>query len=257
MNRTLRFLLASAVIACFVTSSPASPKKRDPDKRDVDSILKKIGDKHYFEDMKVRDIGMIKTDIDEDQDAGGIKAYYWVYSTPLPEDAGYRLIIFDNEPRYLGYYDVLMSPMECNGKYIVLDQGDFDQGADPVTGETDRWSVEVPVNGPRKRITAPGPNGPAEFVAAPTIEEVKEQKKEERQEAAEQAGSSSSQKMVPEYRSWHIKIGDKVIKVESAIFIEYKGGEVTIKDAKTGRTVTKPIRDFSDEDQKYVKQLIR
>jgi hypothetical protein len=254
MNRALRFILATAIIAGFAANSPASPKKRDPDKREVAGILKKIGDKHFFEDMKVRDIGMILTGEEENTD----KAYFWVFSTPLPEDAGYRLILFDNVPAYLGYYDVLMSPMECNEKFIVLNSGDFDQGPDPVTGETDRWSVEIPASGPRKRITAPGPKGPAEFVPAPTIEEVKEQKKEERQAAAEESSSSSSsQKLEPEYRSWNIKIGEKMIRVESAIFIEYKGGQVTIKDAKTGRTVTKPIRDFSEEDQKYLKQIIR
>ena len=256
MRKTLTLVLTLAVTLGFIADSLASVKKRDPDKREVASILKKIGGEHYFEDMKVREIGMIETEIDEELDEGGIKAYYWVYSAMLEDDAGYQIIIFDNEPRYLGYYKVQLSPMECGEDYISFEQGDFDMGADPITEETDRWSVKIPDSGPPKRIVL---NGPVEFEAAPTIEEVQEKVKEEREQAAEASSSSKSgqKRIKPEYRSWQIKLNGKMITVESAIFVEYKGGQVTVKDAKTGRTVRKPIRDFSDADQKYLRQLIR
>jgi len=253
MRRKLTGVLTLAILIGVVAISMASVKKRGPDKREVEGVLKKIGGTHFQEGMKIREVGMIETEINESEDVGGIKAYYWVFCTLLPDDSGYHVIIFDNEPRYLGYYKTELNPRECGEKTIVFDQGDFDLGADPITGEADKWSVEIPSSGPPPRINI---NGPKEFVAAPTIEEVKEQKKEEREEAAATA-SVSTKKLEPEYRSWKIKVGEKMITVESAIFMEYKGGLVTIKDAKTGRTVTLPVRDFSEADQKYLRELIR
>ena len=132
---------------------------------------------------------------------------------------------------------------------IVFDQGDSDFGADPVTGDTDRWSVVIPASGPPKRITMGGT--PIEFSAAPTIEEIEEKLKAERAAAAEEAAASSRQS------AKNIKHEGRMINVESAIFVEFKGGMVTIKNAKDQRTLTRPIRDFSDADQKYLKQLLR
>jgi hypothetical protein len=258
MRRTLTYILSLAIIIGFAEKSLAAAKKRDLDKREVTSDLRKFGGDHYFEDMKIRELGGIETDIDEEEDDGAIRAYYWIYFCELPDNAGYRVIIYDNEPRYLGYYEVTLVPLELGEESIVFDQGDSDMGSDPVTGETDRWSVKIPASGPPKRITM---GVPIEFNAAPTIEEIQEKDKAARAAAAEEASSSArpsaKKKITPEYRSWTIKYGNKMITVESAIFVEYKGGMVTIKDAKTQRTVSRPLRDFSEEDQKYLRQLVR
>lgn len=256
MRNIIRFVLP-LVIGTGLVSSSFAAVERDLDKREVESDLRKFGGEHYFEDIKIREIGEIETEVDEEEDQDGNKAFYWIYSTILPDDAGYRIIIYDNEPRYLGYYDVPLSPINCGEGTIVFEQGDFDLPADPITGDTDTWSVEIPDSGPPKRIQIGG--NPVSFVAAPTIEEVKEEIKEEREAAAAAAssGSSTKQRITPEYRSWQINAGGRMITVESAIFVEYKSGQVTIKDGKTGRTKAIPLRNFSEADQQYLRQLIR
>ena len=95
-NRTtfLKFSLAVAVLAATTLVTRASDKN-EPD--DVEEMLQNIGGKHYVEDMKVNDVGSVKVKNDETDE----ETYYHVYSAYVDPD--YRVIIFDNTPRYLAH----------------------------------------------------------------------------------------------------------------------------------------------------------
>ncbi len=59
----------------------------------------------------------------------------------------------------------------------------------------------------------------------------------------------------PVYRAWHVALGDMVVEVECAILVELRSGMVTIKDGKKGNRATRPLKDFSPEDQQYIQSL--
>ncbi len=245
MKKSLAYILILACSLGFVLNSQAGPKKREPSRSEVKNILKKIGEKHYPEDMRISQVGMLRMD-SEDTDT----AYYWIYCGTI-RDGGYNVIIFNNVPEYLGFYNTQYNPCEVGDDYITFDMADADLGyPDPITDRSGYYSVRLDEKGPPKRITL---NGPVNFVPAPT--EAETEKKEAKKSSTKD--DSSSDKMEPDYRSWKIKVGTKFIEVESAIFVEYKDGKVTIKDGKTGRTVTKPVTDFSDEDKEYLKELLK
>ncbi|MBN2163459.1 MAG: hypothetical protein JXR25_01120 [Pontiellaceae bacterium] len=259
MKRTLLMLLSMAVLIGFVSTSHAD-KKREPKKSRVNTILKQIGGDHYPEGMELDDLGAVKTTL-EDETEGNYRWYYWIFVGELPDDGGYHVIIFDNspEPNYLGYYATSLKPAETGLEFISFEVEDQGGAPDPKTDRLDRKSIELTAKGPVARLTIPGlGDDPCEFVPAP------EPEKEETATADDSSSSSSSsssttkaKKIKPVYRTWHITLGDKVIEVESAIYVSYKNGLVTIKDAKTGRTVSKPLRDFSDEDRKYLQELLK
>lgn len=265
MRKTLASILTVAVVGGIVLSAYASPKKREPDKREVEKILQQIGGEHYVEGMKIRSIGKIENNIPEEEDKGNIKAYYWVFSATLP-DGGYHVIIFDNTPFYLGFYPSRLSPIECgevsNEGYIKFDQGDFDEGEDPIFGGTDYWTIKIPASGPRERVTLKNMEGaPSEFVKGPEPEKEEEVQQESRGAMGQSLSSGSTKpqkkRIKPEYRTWHVNFQGRIIEVESAIFVSVENGLITLKDGKTGKKVSLPARDFSDEDQKYLKGLMQ
>lgn len=259
MKKTFAYILAAAFAIGLISTADASMKKREPDRRDVEKRLKKIGGEHYVEEMEVDDLGRVDTELEDDS----AKAYYWIFVGELPDDAGFHLIIYDNEDNYLGFYRVKNEPTECGDGYIAFEIEDTGGEPDPMTDRTDTKSIRLQGKGPEQRITMSTPEGtPAEFVKAPTMEEVEAKVKAEREAAAEDSATTTSskpapKKLKPEYRSWKVKHGDRMITVESAIFVKYKNGKVTIKNAKNGKTATIPLKNFSEADQKYLKELIK
>lgn len=251
MNRKLVSYLTLAIVLGFVSVTLAGyPKKRQPSsKRDVEKALEAAGGDHNPEKIKIKDIGYLKTGTEEPEET----SWFWIYSGQLDDKSGYHLIIFDNTPKYLGYYLVTAEPRDTDGKeYINLyTDENVDENGVPLPK-----TVPFDESGPPKRIQ--DANGmPVKFVPAPPPAAPEKSTSGSSSSTSSASSSSSGPKMEPEYRSWHITIGEKVIEVESAIFVELKNGNVTIKDAKTGRTVTKPIAAFSDEDKEYLKQLLK
>ncbi len=264
MRKTLTWILVAVFGIGFALTANAV-RKREPDRRDVEKIMAKIGGEHYPEGIEVDDLGGVDTDYEDDiNDKDEILAYYWIFVGELPDDGGYHLIICDNspEPHYLGYYPLKNRPVECGKGYIAMQVEDVGI-EDPITGRMDTKSISLTEAGPTKRLSLPSPKGtPSEFVEAPSMEEVEAKIKAEREEAAEEASSSPSEraaspKLKPEYRSWHINYGGRMITVESAIFVSYERGQVTLKNAKNGNNATIPFRDFSPEDQAYLKKLAK
>ncbi len=259
MRKTLVYLLTAAFAIGMASTTLASIKKRKPDKRVVANALKKIGGDHFPEGMEVDALGKVDTDFDD-----SATAYYWLFVGELQDDAGFQLIIYDNEQRYLGFYKLKNEPVECGKRYFSVDISNEDTDAviDPITGRDDLRSVRLTEKGPTKRLTLNGPDDtPAEFIAAPSPEEIKEQQKAAGVGSADAGSSSSpqaaSKRIKPEYRSWEVKFGEKMITVESAIFVEYKSGMVTIKNAKDGNTAVIPLNNFSAADRAYLKKLLK
>ena len=256
MKRTLLMLLSMVVLAGFVSSTYAGAKKREPNKHQAENVIKAIGGEHYPEGVEFDDLGRVSTSLDEETE-GNYRAYYWIFIGELPDHGGYLVYIFDNSPpegKYLGFYATSLEPAETGKEFIsfaVEDQG----SDDPKTGRPDRKSIDLTAKGPVERLRIAGIGGnECKFVPAPEPEE------EEEEPATTTSTSTSSNKkkqITPEYRTWHVTLGSNVIEVESAIFVSYKNGLVTIKDGKTGRTVSKPLRDFSKEDQAYLKKLLQ
>jgi hypothetical protein len=259
MKKTLVYLLTAVFAIGLVSTSTASVKKRKPDKRVVANELKKIGGEHYPEEMEVDALDKVETDSED-----SATAYFWLFVGELPDDAGYHLIIYDNEQRYLGFYKLKNKPVECGKGYFSVDisNEDTDPVIDSFTGRDDMRSVRLTEKGPTKRLTLSAPDDtPSEFVEAPSMEEVEQKIKEERAASADQASgstsTSSAKKVTPEYRSWKVKYGENWIEVESAIFVEYKNRQVTLKNGKDGNTATIPLANFSDADKAYLQKLIR
>ena len=240
MKRTLTYLMTLAILTGFTIE--ASAKKREPEKRDVEKEMEKLGGEHYVEDMKIRFVGSIEVADDE---------YYHIFSARLPGDGGYHLIIYDNVPSYVGFYQTEFEPVGIGEYGVEIDNGVID----PATEAPLYATVPLDDTGPPARIQISGQQMPSTFVPAPEPEP-----EPEPEVTATPSSSSSSSKVArpkktPKYREWDVTVGDTVVHVESAIFVDLKDGKVTIKDGKTNRQVTRPIADFSETDKAYMRGL--
>lgn len=253
MKKTLTTLLTALAMVLVAANVYAAPKKREPNKITVENYLKKLGGIHYPEGIKrIRSIGGAVTGEEDDVD----KAYFWLFSAAVGNDNTYNLYVYDNADNYLGFYEVDAAPAECDGGYVLFEmnddgEDDNDDGESESVGSNFK-SINFAFLTPPKRINPGGT--PCEFIPAP------EPVKEEIPETGTTTGTtrkSDVKKMTgkPVYRAWHVTLGDMVVEVECAILVEERSGMVTIKDGKSGNRATKPLKDFSPDDQQYVKSL--
>lgn len=218
-------------------------KKRVPSKRDVERELLKLGGEHSPEGMKIREVGSIEV---------GDDMYFHVFSGRLEDDAGYHLIIFDNTPQYVGYYQIAFEAQEVGPNAVMIDTGDFD----PATEAPLYKEINIDASGPAARIQINGI--PSKFVKPPEPEVATPDaaSSSPAAPAASNRPAPGTPKRKPEYRTWHVTVGDQVVEVESAVFININKGNVTIKSGKNGKSVTRPVSDFSEEDKAYLKDLL-
>lgn len=231
MIRISRLLLAAACLAGILSSTfAADVKKNMPKRKIVEQILEEIGGEHFPEKMKLSPLGSVETD----------STYYHVWIGTLKR-AGFHLIFFDNTPAYLGYYLVSLEPIEYGEGEIYL----------RLTSDSN-ITIPIPDEGPPEKIRMDDSGNQSKFITAPVKEEP-----EETETVAIPGSKPLKEKVKPEYREWNISMGGKVINVPSAIFVEMKAGNVTIKNAKNGSLATIPASSLSAADKEYLKTLLQ
>ncbi len=231
MKKRLGIIMVGVLLAGIATITYAKTereKKNEPKNRNaVLDALKAAGEKHFPEKMKVRDIGSIKMET----------TYYHVYSGTLKE-GGYRAIVFNNKPEYLGFYFIAEyepSGYEDGGSkegYILID---LENG-----GDEER--IRIKQDGPADQATIDGVK--SYFVKAP-------EKKVKAFEKPEGEGSGDS--LEPVFRNWTITKGVEKLKVR-AIYVSQTFGTVTLRSEAAGRENSFPISSISKEDKEYIKQ---
>lgn len=238
MKSISNVVLAFALAAGIVSGSLASDeRKNDPSKSEVEDILEEIGGDHFPERMKINKLGSVETD----------KTYYHIFYGSL-KNGGYNLIFFDNTPAYLGYYVVSLEPVDYGEGEIYLRQG----SGSPVV-------ITISDDGPPAKLRIGSTGATAKFVPAPEEEEpeVEEPAAGASSTAATSSSAPPKEPKKPEYRSWTITMGGTVVNVESAIFVEMKDGQVTIKNAKNGKLATVKASTLSDADKDYLRDLLQ
>ncbi|MDF7799929.1 hypothetical protein P4C99_10670 [Pontiellaceae bacterium B1224] len=236
MKKTLATIICATIAtsALLPLNSMARTKKNDLDRREVDVILEEIGGDHIVENMKVRYMCSLKF-----EDASGEDDYYHIYNGYLKK-GGYRIIIFNNVPEYLGYYPSDWEGIDYEEGAILLDSG----GDSP-------YLLRIPDAGPAANVRIDG--NPIKFVENPKL---KEEKKEVDTSGALPAVpkeiAASGEEI--DYRDWKITMQGKEITV-NAKFEKVEGGKVYIKNAKNGKVAGIPGSALSEEDQEYVKRI--
>ena len=242
-NLVLKVILFITLLGTSSITVDAATKKNDPNKKEVEKILKEIGGEHYVDDMKINDICTLDFEDPKTEE----DVYYHIYSGSLRK-GGYHLIIFDNKPEYLGYYSVSFEPADYEEGAVLLDSGDSDED-----GNTYWHTVALDVDGPPEKIRIDGT--PVSFVKNPNREA------EEKMNGSDGAPmlvvpekEKSASGEVIDYRDWTITMQGKEITV-NAIFEKIEGGKVYIKNAKNGRVAAVPGSALSEEDKEYVKRI--
>lgn len=231
MTSISRLMLAAACAAGILSSTfAADVQKNMPKRKDVEKMLEEAGGEHYPEDLKVSPVGSVETDT----------TYYHVWYG-IRRKAGYHLLFFDNTPAYLGYYLISYEPTGYGEGEIYL-----------YLSSDSRMTIPIDDEGPPEKMRLGDTGMQAKFIPAPIKEEPVEE-----ETVAESSNKSSKEKKAPEYREWNIKKDGKLINVPSAIFVEMKAGNVSIRNAKNGLIATVPAGALSSEDKEYLKDLLQ
>lgn len=233
---------AAAISLCAVSAVAKSVKKNDPDKRDVLKELEEIGGEHYVERMKINQVGSLKIEKPD-----GKETYYHVYNVTLKK-AGYRIVIYDNTPTYLGYYPSDFEAVDYEDEAILLDSTETDS-----EGGTEYYRLPIPSKGPADRAKIN--KVPTKFVKNPKLEAKNTVATGETPILVVPKEKSSTGVEI-DYRDWKITIQGKE-RIYNAKFVSKSkdGRKVKIIDSKRGRTAEVPISALSDDDKEYLKSI--
>ncbi len=231
MNNFSTVVAAIALSLGIVSSTPAADvKKNAPSKSKVEDILEEIGGEHFPEDMKVSFCASVETDT----------TYYHIFCGTLRK-GGYHYIFFDNTPTYLGYYLI---------SYEYYDYGESEFYLS-LTSDS-RITIPMTDAGPPPQLRLGSTGETVTFVKAP----IKEEPVAEVTTSKSSIGGPQRAKKATEYRPWTVTMGGNVIEVESAIFVEMKDGQVTLKSAKNGQLANVPAKSLSAKDKAYLKDIL-
>lgn len=237
MKKTLVTIICAtiATTALLPLNSMARTKKNEVDKKEVEALLKEIGEDHYVERMKIREICSMKFENPET----GEDDYYHIFNVSLKK-GGYRIIIYNNVPEYLGFYPSDWEGIDYEEGLILLDSG----GDAP-------FKLPVPAKGPAKKIQIDG--NPITFVPNPKLEgDNKPIVAEVSIPVVPKEVSASGEEI--DYRDWKITIQGNERTI-NAKFEKVEGGKIYIKSSKNGKVAAIPGSALSAEDQEYVKRI--
>lgn len=241
MRKLLTALICTTLAATSMLSAEARTKKNEPDKREVEKFLKELGGEHWVDRMRVRDFCSLKFEGEDGEDD-----YYHILTGDLKK-GGYHIIIYNNVPEYLGFYQVEFEPAEYEEGLIRLDSGDSDGD-----GDTKYYDVPIPNKGPAPSIRIDGV--PTKFVKNPQLEEKSKAAADGTPIIPVVEKEKAASGEVIDYRDWTITIGGKEVTV-NAIFVKVEKGKVTIKNAKNGKEAEIPGSALSDADKEYVRRI--
>lgn len=240
MKKTLTALLCLTTVL-IGTTTQAGTKKNDPNKKEVEKLLKEIGGEHYVERMKINDLCSMKFDGSDGEDD-----FYHIYTASM-KAGGYRILIYNNKPEYLGFYATEFEGSDYEEGAVLLDSGESDED-----GGTIYYNLPIPDKGPAAKVRIDGT--PTAFVKNPQLEA-------DNTAVAKSGGGipvvpkeTSASGEVIDYRDWTITMQGKKITV-NAKFEKIEKGKVYIKNAKNGKVAPVPGSALSDEDKEYVKRI--
>jgi len=231
--RTIKYTTAlmAAVFAAMATSAVI---KNEPDEDKVEEVLKELGEKHWYEDMDIDDFGSLKA---EDKSTGAETYFHIFFSF---KDSFYRVIIFDNDQRYIGYYETPLEPVDMEEGAVLVDSGD---------GST------------YYRLPVSMENFPERVKTGTRISKFVKNKKlkplqDNMQTAEAESGNVQDQDdSAPDYRDWTVEVDGREITF-NAVYIKTDGGDIYLKESKRGLVNDFPYHIFSEEDQDYLKDRL-
>jgi hypothetical protein len=226
MNKTLGIIMVGALLAGMAIPAHAASKRERKNQpkstRMVSEAVTAAGEAHFPEKMKISKIGSIKTET----------TYFHIYCGFLKK-GGYHAIVFDNTPKYLGYYLTEYEPSSYeDGGAILLDMDD---------GNSTYEKIRVEETGPVDNTRIDGIR--TKFIKAPET-------KEKKTTTANGADEGSK----PVFRKWMITHKGKKIPVQ-AIYVSQTFGKVTLRAEASGTVNDFPMSSLSDEDRAYIKQF--
>ena len=243
MKKTLTTLLSATafLLTLSTVETMAGTKKNDPDKKEVLKELKEtIGGEHYVDKMKVNSMGYLKFEAPDGEDD-----FYHIYNASLRE-GGYRIVIYNNKPEYLGYYATEFEGSELEQGAILLDSGESDED-----GNTDYITLPIPDKGPASKVRIDGVQ--VSFVKNPQLEADKTAVAASGGIPVVQKETSADGEVI-DYRDWTITMKGKQ-SIFNAKFEKVEGGKVFIKSSKNGKVASVPGSVLSDEDKAYVTRI--
>lgn len=212
INKTHLIILS---LICIITLSYAEYKNAPKNDRAVEEALKEAGGNHYSENFKFDDIGTIKHN----------DTFYHAY-VGYNKDGTYRIILFNNIPKYLGYYSSEYEPIDYEESAVLLDDG-----ADG------NFFVRIGKDGPLENILIDG-------VKTPFVINEKSNIKESDVKMVQIS------KPIIGYRTWVLKG-----KPYECIFVKKTGSKIFLKEKSRGKTLPFSERDLSEKDKEYLKSL--
>lgn len=228
MKKQLNIIMTGLLLAGLATTAAELEDKNEPKNRNaVADTLEALGEEHFPEKMKIREIGSIKME----------KTYYHIYCGTLKK-GGYRVIIFNNKPEYLGYY--YLAEYEPSG----YEDGGKKEGAVLIDlGNGNEEKIRIKQDGPTDQATIDGVK--SYFVKAP-------EKKVKAFEKPKEEGAEGELK--PDFREWTITRGSQKLTVR-AIYLSQTFGKVKLRAEASGRENDFAISSLSKEDREYIEQF--
>ncbi len=243
MKKTLAIAVTAALTLGVASSTWAGEKKNQPkNKNEVLKMLEEVGGDHNPERIKVYKVGTIE--------AGDSFLHIW---NGALKEGGYRILIFDNTPAYLGYIPTNFEPVDYGESEVLLNSGGTDADGGTI-------HYVIPIKGgdlSKQRFTIDGV--PTKFIPVP--------KKEEEKAAAGETEKKEVGLVVVEdekedpnaiaYREWTVNMKGTEIKFRG-IYVSHdvKKKTVTVKNEKSGTTADIDFSALSAADVEYMKQLI-
>ena len=205
----------------FLSLNLAISEKKNPPKNDdvIEEALKLAGDLHYPDEFKFDDIGTIDHE----------DTYYHAF-IGYNDDGTYRVLFFDNDQNYLGYYNVDYEPVDYEDSTVLLDD------------ESDGFfGIRLGKDGPIDAIIIDG-------IKTSFNRNKKIDKKED------SVVDNKIEKPQIIYRNWTIKRGSKTYIYE-CIFVKKVGSKIYLKEKSRGKTLPFSETELSTEDILYLEAL--
>jgi len=237
MKKTVGIMMLAALVSGMATHVNAKQERENqPRGKAVLAKLKELGEPHYIERMKVREMCTLETG----------DTYIHVYTGVLKK-MGYHVIFYDNHDHYLGFYYTEYEPTDYEEAAILLDSGD---------GEN-FYEIPIGSKGPPDTIRIDGM--PVKFVKSDWYTAKLEGGTGTETATTDKAATATSEAkeddtLKPEFRTWTITFKGKPVKAR-AIFIKQEKNQVFLKLEANGKEKAFSLYSLSKKDQAYIKQF--
>jgi hypothetical protein len=231
---TTKCILLGIIYGLTFTASAVI--KNEPDEDIVVEDLKELGEKHWHKDMDVDEFGSLRVE----DPATGDDTYFHIFFSYLNEE--YRVIIYDNNEQYLGYYKTPLEPVDMEEGAVLVDSGDGSSYYKlPVTTEEFPERMRLGLN----------------FVNFIKNQQLKRESAPvaKAESGSEESADKPANDSEPEYRTWTVSINNKDVTF-NAVFVKNDGPQIYLKESKRGLENNFSYQIFSEKDQTYLKDLL-